>query len=111
MANVDQLKMVGGNEILYSAKIIVAQNTTDPNNVYKPIKEDYLKDEDAFLAMIFLQRNDFHHYSTLLAGLHEDDIKGVGKYPVTLSAAFELLQNFEVSPNSRQRTPRKKWRQ
>ena len=43
LANVVQLKMVEGNEILYSAKIIVAQNTTDPNNVHKPTKEDSLK--------------------------------------------------------------------
>ena len=71
--------------------IINANGTTSISDNEK--KED----KEPFLGAIFVMRSNFDRFNNLTKDLLREDIQGTDKYPTTVSKAYELLQEYEIS--------------
>ena len=78
--------MLGGAHVIMNVQ-------GKPSTWSRTTKEDK-KDEDNFLAIIFILRSNFKCFINLTKDFLKDDIQGIYKYPTTAAKAFELLQDY-----------------
>ena len=67
------------------------------NEVSLILHDEEKEDDERFLAVIFVVRNDYNRFGYLIKDLLRDDIQGTKKKPTTVAKGFELLQGYETN--------------
>eukprot|EP00957_Ditylum_brightwellii_P211200 15365881-Ditylum_brightwellii.AAC.1 len=85
-----------GNHKGLNEEMLHAAGVADTSTATNEQKTKALTDaKEAYLAISFLASANRGRYGKLLEELHNDHLKGNGKYPITLVAAHKLLVNWQ----------------
>ena len=83
------LSLAGGDHMLWSPALIKMKMPDQG-----PSDKEIESDTDTFKAMVMILRADSNRYSSLQKTLFEGVYKGRDEFPVTVTAAYDLLQHF-----------------
>ena len=88
------LMLAGGTSALCSLELM---NVTDPK---APTQDEVLAEIEKVKAIMMILRADPNRYASLQESLFDDVYKGRDEFPITVTAAYDLLQHKAMSIES-----------